>query len=208
MLRLVARKLRSAPPQPLPALFWAAGLSFSRAQLIHEVRTQPCHPLWHACSSELARPCRAGRLHRANSCYWTLGCPRAQAPYSKDLAGLFFGEEPLQLWRMWRRGWRTFAPSSSTVFHLWSRTHRPTFQRELDPAARKRSQQRVWRVLAGAEEDAAPQADGPPGSSSSTIQDFWRHCGVVFHDTGGGEVSDRARRGGLPAEAFLTPLKS
>ena len=38
LLRVVGRKLRHAPPAPVPSLFWAAGLSFSRAQLLLEVR--------------------------------------------------------------------------------------------------------------------------------------------------------------------------
>jgi hypothetical protein len=38
LLRTCARKLRERLPAPVPALFWAAGLSFSRAQLLLEVR--------------------------------------------------------------------------------------------------------------------------------------------------------------------------
>ena len=37
LLRIRGRKLREAPAAPFPALFWGAGLSFSRAQLILEV---------------------------------------------------------------------------------------------------------------------------------------------------------------------------
>lgn len=40
LLRIKGRALRTAPPAPLPSLFWAAGLSFSRAQLFLEVRRQ------------------------------------------------------------------------------------------------------------------------------------------------------------------------
>jgi hypothetical protein len=42
LLRLRARKLRQPLAAPAPALFWAAGLSFSRAQLLVEVRADAC----------------------------------------------------------------------------------------------------------------------------------------------------------------------
>jgi hypothetical protein len=48
-------------------------------------------------------------------------------PYDPHLPLLFFGEELLQLARMWTRGWRVFAPTNSVVFHLWSRDNRETF---------------------------------------------------------------------------------
>ncbi|GAB4817949.1 hypothetical protein N2152v2_004995 [Parachlorella kessleri] len=93
MLRTKGRALRSPPAAPLPALFWAAGFSFSRAQLLQEV------------------------------------------PYDPSLGFLFFGEEMYQLVRMWRQGWDVFTPCCPVVFHLWSRAHRPTFQRDNLPAA-------------------------------------------------------------------------
>lgn len=37
MLRLVGSRLAQRAARPLPALFWAAGFSFSRSQLIEEV---------------------------------------------------------------------------------------------------------------------------------------------------------------------------
>ena len=49
-------------------------------------------------------------------------------PYPRDLPGLFFGEELLQLCRMWRRGWDVYAPHQPVAYHLWSRKHRPTLQ--------------------------------------------------------------------------------
>jgi hypothetical protein len=37
MLRLVGSRLAAPGARPLPSVFWAAGLSFSRSQLIQEV---------------------------------------------------------------------------------------------------------------------------------------------------------------------------
>jgi len=41
LLRIRGRKLKEPLEAPVPALFWAAGLSFSRSQLIQEVRGEP-----------------------------------------------------------------------------------------------------------------------------------------------------------------------
>lgn len=38
MLRLVGSRLAECAAAPLPSLFWAAGFSFSRSQLIQEVK--------------------------------------------------------------------------------------------------------------------------------------------------------------------------
>ncbi|KAL4430803.1 hypothetical protein ABPG75_006059 [Micractinium tetrahymenae] len=168
LLRIRGRKLREPLAAPAPALFWAAGFSFSRAQLIQEV------------------------------------------PYPRSLPGLFFGEELLQLQRMWCAGWDVYTPPTAVAFHLWSRKHRPTFQdeRQADCAEQQQhSQARVAAVLAGEEEDA----DGCRGSQSGgrgqgwqrSLQQFWEHTGVDFRH-GNRAVSARAHNGGWPAEAFLT----
>ena len=53
MLRTKGRALRSPPTAPLPALFWAAGFSFSRAQLIQEVGRQPAFDRPSRCALQL-----------------------------------------------------------------------------------------------------------------------------------------------------------
>lgn len=42
-----------------------------------------------------------------------------QAPYPRHLPWLFFGEELLQLLRMWQAGWDVFTPSETVAFHRW-----------------------------------------------------------------------------------------
>lgn len=148
----------------------------------------------------------------------------AQAPYPRDLPWLFFGEEMLQLQRMWCAGWDVFAPPAAVAFHQWSRSHRPTFRQDPPPDAeqqRLRSQQRVAAELAGQgggeghEQGQGATPDGavagscssggsgkgaPPGVRSP--QQFWQHVGVDFRP-GSRSISERARNGGLPADAFL-----
>ena len=85
MLRCRGRRLDTPRlPAPLPAVWWAAGFSFSRGSLLREV------------------------------------------PYLSTVPGLFFGEEPVMLLRMWLAGWDVFCPTHTVVFHQWSRAHRPT----------------------------------------------------------------------------------
>ncbi|KAL4859532.1 [Skp1-protein]-hydroxyproline N-acetylglucosaminyltransferase [Chlorella vulgaris] len=160
LLRICGRKLRQPLAAPAPAIFWAAGFSFSRSQLIEEVA------------------------------------------YSRDFPGLFFGEEMLQLVRMWRRGWDMFAPCEVVAWHLWSRKHRPTYQADRQAAGgsqaleqqREASQDRVSCILKGLLDDAA----GPPVCRS--LEAFWEHCGVGFRQHA---IADRARNGGMPPHAFL-----
>lgn len=178
LLRLVGRKLREPLAAPVPALFWAAGLSFSRAQLLLE------------------------------------------APYPSDLPGLFFGEESLQLMRMWRRGWDVFTPHLPVVYHQWSRAGRPSYlqseqqpaeeqqqqlkeQQQRPAAQRRRSQQRVAAALAGQGDAGGGEGGGAPPVRS--LQQFWEWTGVDFRSRA---ISERARCGGLPAGAFSLPLAS
>lgn len=86
MLRCRGRRL-ALPRLPAPFLstWWAAGLSFSRGDLLTMV------------------------------------------PYIPNVPGLFFGEEPVMLLRMWLAGWDVYCPTHTVVFHQWSRRAvRPT----------------------------------------------------------------------------------
>ncbi|KAI7838991.1 hypothetical protein COHA_007231 [Chlorella ohadii] len=167
LLRIRGRKLKEPLEAPVPALFWAAGLSFSRSQLIQE--------------------------------------------------------ELLMLLRMWRAGWDVYTPSEAVAFHLWSRSHRPTFQQDHRPEeqhaeARRCSQQAVCAALAGTgQEGAGRQGGGSSGiaassgsggsaagsakRSSRSLAAFWEHTGVDFRER---SISARARQGGLPPDSFLS----
>eukprot|EP00192_Tetraselmis_astigmatica_P008377 CAMPEP_0117655384 /NCGR_PEP_ID=MMETSP0804-20121206/4251_1 /TAXON_ID=1074897 /ORGANISM="Tetraselmis astigmatica, Strain CCMP880" /LENGTH=688 /DNA_ID=CAMNT_0005461733 /DNA_START=303 /DNA_END=2368 /DNA_ORIENTATION=- len=145
LLRIQGRRLRDPPvdEEPLRSLFWAAGLSFSRSQLIKE------------------------------------------APYNPHLPLLFFGEEMERLARMWTAGWDVFAPPKSIVFHLWSRSNRPTFTATVpaDPVVKNSSQEAVRRFLAGEPclcGAAAGPMEGFPLGQRRSLQDFYAFCGVDF----------------------------
>ena len=70
LLRLVAHTLDAAPTTPLPSRFWAAGFSFSRATLIHEVGKAPHSLELHTWGSTPGAPHLGlhtwvtGKLHR------------------------------------------------------------------------------------------------------------------------------------------------
>ena len=47
-------------------------------------------------------------------------------PYDGTLHHLFFGEESSMAVRLFTAGYDTYAPSQSVVYHLWTRSHRPS----------------------------------------------------------------------------------
>jgi Glycosyltransferase (GlcNAc) len=49
-------------------------------------------------------------------------------PYDIHLKNLFFGEESTMAVRLWTHGYDFFAPSETVIFHLWSRSYRPSFR--------------------------------------------------------------------------------
>ena len=131
-----------------------------------------------------------------------------QAPYPRDLPYLFFGEELLQLARMWLAGWNVYAPCAHVAFHLWSRAHRPMLPPH--PEQRAASQRRVRDELVGkgggsiaaVAAEATADAAKPTAATRSarTLAQFWEFCGVDF---AAGTISERARTGGLPPDALL-----
>ena len=51
-----------------------------------------------------------------------------EVPYDPHLLFLFFGEESSMSARLWTHGWDFFAPPEHFIYHLWSRSYRPTFR--------------------------------------------------------------------------------
>jgi [Skp1-protein]-hydroxyproline N-acetylglucosaminyltransferase len=49
-------------------------------------------------------------------------------PYDPFLPFLFFGEESSMTARLWTGGWDFYSPGINLVYHLWERTHRPSFR--------------------------------------------------------------------------------
>eukprot|EP00887_Chlorella_sp_A99_P005631 scaffold1.g5631.t1 len=166
------------PPDPLPAVLCAShvsaedGLLRLRARKLAAWPAAPLPSLFWAAGLSFGR---AGVL--------------AAAPYRRDLPGLFFSEELLQLLQLRRAGWRVFAPCEVVAYHLWSRAHRPSFHacgtadEEAQRAVRTRSQEAVRTLLEGLEGQA-----------------LGRDVGVDFKAR---TISKKALNGGLPPEAFL-----
>ena len=51
-----------------------------------------------------------------------------ECPYDPNLRSLFFGEEISMAARLWTSGWDFFAPTQTVLYHLWKRSHRPSFR--------------------------------------------------------------------------------
>ena len=63
-------------------MFWAAGFSFSKSQLIKD------------------------------------------CGYQSDFTHVFFGEEQFQMYKMWKKGYQLFTPTTNVCSHLWTRSQR------------------------------------------------------------------------------------
>jgi|MDSY01.1.fsa_nt_gb hypothetical protein len=74
-----------------------------------------------------------------------------ECPYDPHLSFVFFGEEISMAARLWTHGFDLFAPPETVLYHLWSRDHRPVFQKIAETperAARKmRAQLRIKHLL-------------------------------------------------------------
>lgn len=195
------RQVGAACPELQGVMLFYAALLLAGCPTLWRFRWSP-RPAWHAVPVCIP--------HAQLAPHHLLHTACTQAPYSRDLPGLFFGEELLQLQRMWCAGWDVYTPPTAVAFHLWSRQHRPTFrdeQRADSAEQQRRSQHRVVAALSG--EGEGPGGDG--GSSSGcgvrpwrrSLERFWKHVGVDFRP-GSRAISNRARNGGWPAEAFLT----
>jgi [Skp1-protein]-hydroxyproline N-acetylglucosaminyltransferase len=88
MLRIKGRMLRQRTAAPMPALFWAAGCSFSRRYSVYLL-------YWYKCTNTDAA--RRSSLLR-------------EVPYDPALKFLFFGEEMSMLARMWTSGLQRMLP--------------------------------------------------------------------------------------------------
>jgi len=133
-------------------------------------------------------------------------------PYDPHLPFLFFGEEQLMNVRLWTHGFDFYAPPESVVYHLWSRSYRPTFH-ELDFAfrneAEQSSQERVRKLLgletksAAAEDHTSLDGDRFRVGSKRSVESFETFTGVSLKNR---TVSEHAKTGGLQKELFVDHL--
>ena len=45
----------------------------------------------------------------------------ADCGYTDEVDNLFFGEELLQMQKMWRAGYHLYSPNENLIYHLWER---------------------------------------------------------------------------------------
>ncbi|CAM9989884.1 unnamed protein product, partial [Phaeothamnion confervicola] len=148
---------------------------------ITETRTTLLVPAGFGADDGLLR--QRGRLLRAArqvpvpSPLWASGFSFAEAsvfadcPYDPALRHVFFGEEVSMAARLFTSGYDFFAPGQTPLYHLWTRTHRPSFREHV--GAETRAEQAAARARlslllqlgdSGDDSDAAATA----GSAGST----------------------------------------
>jgi len=119
------------------------------------------------------------------------------APYPDDWPCLFFGEESAMAVRLWTSGYDFFCPTSNVLYHLWSRSYRPSW-RELFGQNSKmgemqaESMRTVQALLTGKEVKSGL-------GEARTLKAFCDFCGIDFDKK---EISVRALSGGQDKMIF------
>jgi [Skp1-protein]-hydroxyproline N-acetylglucosaminyltransferase len=114
-------------------------------------------------------------------CFWVSGFSFSRAtvvrevPYADNLPFLFFGEETLMSARLWTAGFDFFCLGRVVAYHLWERTHRPTFFDAKNAELQRASLQRVKDILSGQIVDAEYGL-----GRARSIGEYWAFCGVNF----------------------------
>lgn len=124
-------------------------------------------------------------------------------PYDGTLQYLFFGEEISMAVRLYTHGYNLYAPAETVVYHLWSRSHRPTPIQETlsDETKHYREQQRK-----AAREIVLQQLRGAEGlGTERSVQEFAEALGVDFVAS---TIEPQAQLGRLEADDFAEDATS
>lgn len=76
-------------------------------------------------------------------------------PYDPDLPYLFFGEEVSMAARLFTHGYDFFSPPEAVVYHLWTRSHRPSFLAHAHAHAHATSSEQQSTSTAAAADNSA-----------------------------------------------------
>ena len=124
-------------------------------------------------------------------------------PYDGTLHHLFFGEEISMAIRLYTSGIDLFTPPTTVCYHLWSRSHRTTFQTDFGVSAHISDH--------ATKDDKSSSIDtirrlclGEGLRSVRSIDKFWKELGVDFD----GEISRNAGNAGLEPYAFVSPTST
>jgi [Skp1-protein]-hydroxyproline N-acetylglucosaminyltransferase len=121
----------------------------------------------------------------------------SDCPYDGGLQHLFFGEEISMAIRLFTHGYDLFAPMETVCYHLWSRAHRPVYQKLQDMSPDMRRQQRhtshdvVLQQLRG---------KGRGLGTVRTVSEFAAALGVDFETK---SIQPHALLGGLQEDDFV-----
>lgn len=146
------------------------------------------------------------------SLFWASGFSFSRAevlqevPYDPHLPFLFFGEESSMAARLWTHGWDFFSPPHHVIYHLWSRSYRPTFWEVEDKEKLKERSLRRVRCLLGAtprdqvEAECLSELDLYGLGRARSLEEFQQHTGIEFKTR---QIGDKAKWGGLPSTMFV-----
>eukprot|EP01102_Stenamoeba_stenopodia_P022765 TRINITY_DN9615_c0_g1_i1.p1 TRINITY_DN9615_c0_g1~~TRINITY_DN9615_c0_g1_i1.p1 ORF type:complete len:391 (-),score=43.52 TRINITY_DN9615_c0_g1_i1:44-1216(-) len=127
-----------------------------------------------------------------------------EVPYDPTLDFLFFGEECSMIVRLYTNGYRFVAPTTNFIYHLWSRSGRPSF-REVKTSGREQMEQKsLMKVqeMLGIIHRSDSTSEYGLGSVSS-LSDYESFSGVSFSTQ---SFKERAQYGLLtPSQFALSP---
>ena len=97
-----------------------------------------------------------------------------QVPHDPSLHFLFIGEEISMSLRLWTHGWNFYAPTSTVLFHLWTRQYRPDFRESQTQYKNKIRTNSISKVLS-----QQYRKDNYLGSKRS-LSDYEAFTGIQF----------------------------
>uniref|UniRef100_A0A7S2K9K4 Uncharacterized protein n=1 Tax=Leptocylindrus danicus TaxID=163516 RepID=A0A7S2K9K4_9STRA len=123
-------------------------------------------------------------------------------PYDAALSELFFGEEISMALRFHTHGYDFYAPPESVCYHLWSREHRPTFQKDESDNQDNLATKKLLKETSLAEVKLQMCGTGRGLGVTRTVVSFAQKVGVDFEQK---TVRAGAKLANLDAELFVDP---
>ena len=104
------------------------------------------------------------------------GARVAEVAYDPRLKYIFYGEEILFAVRLFTAGWDVFTPSRAWAFHLWEKSHRPSYDAGLGPDEKRTLEDARARLHA-----LLAQRDGPrkPPAGATDARSWPRPNGLA-----------------------------
>ncbi|EFA80237.1 cleavage and polyadenylation specificity factor FIP1 [Heterostelium album PN500] len=137
---------------------------------------------------------------------FSYGSMITEVHYDPHLCHLFFGEEMLMSARLWTSGYDFYSPTHAILFHLWKRSHRPTFTELSFEEDRQKSHHRLREIMgipSDSNDIGRPDIEKYSLGTQRSIDQYQEYCGVNFSSQ---SISEKALKGGHNDSFFLNEI--